>query len=84
MATIAGQSDIEIVGEIVKDEHLNEAVEQTQPDVLILTLEEPERPLGQCGFLLGAIGGCGILALAPEVVQRPLPLEGVMQRFVLL
>ena len=43
MTTIADQSDTEIVGEVVKDEDLNEAVEQTQPDVLILALEEPER-----------------------------------------
>lgn len=53
MATIADQPDIETVGEVIRDEDLNEAVEQTQPDVLILALEEPERPLGQCGFLLG-------------------------------
>ena len=66
MATIADQSDIEIVGEVVKDEDLNEAVEQTQPDVLILALEEPERPLGQCGFLLGRYPRMRILALAPE------------------
>ena len=66
MATIADQPDIEIVGEVVKDEDLNEAVEQTQPDVLILALEEPERPLGQCGFLLGRYPRMRILALAPE------------------
>lgn len=63
MATIADQPDIEIVGEVVKDEDLNEAVEQTQPDVLILALEEPERPLGQCGFLLGRYPRMRILAL---------------------
>ena len=66
MATIADQPDIEIVGEVVRDEDLNEAVEQTQPDVLILALQEPERPLGQCGFLLGMYPRMRILALAPE------------------
>jgi AmiR/NasT family two-component response regulator len=66
MATIADQPDIEIVGEVVRDEDLNEAVEQTQPDVLIVALQEPERPLGRCGFLLGLYPRMRILALAPE------------------
>jgi len=66
IATIADQLDIEIVGEVVDDSDLNEIVEQTQPDVLILALEEPERPLGQCGFLLGRYPRMRILALAPE------------------
>ncbi|HVN21147.1 MAG TPA: hypothetical protein VMU05_20340 [Dongiaceae bacterium] len=66
MATISDQPDIEIVGEVVREEDLNEAVEQTQPDVLILALEEPERPLGRCGFLLGQYPRMRILALAPE------------------
>jgi AmiR/NasT family two-component response regulator len=66
IATIADQPDIEIVGEVVDHSDLNEIVEQTQPDVLILALEEPERPLGQCGFLLGRYPRMRILALAPE------------------
>ncbi len=64
--TIADQADIEIVGEVVNERELNDIVEQTQPDVLILSLEEPERPLGQCGFLLGLYPRMKILALAPE------------------
>lgn len=64
--TISDQPDIEVVGEVVNDKDLNEIVEQTQPDVLILSLEEPERPLGQCGFLLGRYPRMRILALAPE------------------
>ena len=66
MATIADQPDIEVVGEVVNEKDLNEAVEQTQPDVLILALEETERRLGQCGFLLGLYPRMRILALAPE------------------
>ena len=66
MATIADQPDIEIVGEVINDSDLNDVVEQTQPDVLILALEEPERPPGQCGFLLGRYPTMRILALAPE------------------
>ena len=66
IATIADQPDIEIVGEVIDDSELNEIVEQTQPDVLIVALEEPERPLGQCGFLLGRHPRMRIVALAPE------------------
>jgi AmiR/NasT family two-component response regulator len=64
--TITNQPDIEIVGEVVNEGELNDIVEQTQPDVLILSLEEPEKPLGQCGFLLGRYPRMRILALAPE------------------
>ncbi len=66
MTTIADQPDIEIVGEVTNESDLNDIVEQTQPDVLILTLEEPEEPLGRSGFLLGRYPRMRIVALAPE------------------
>jgi AmiR/NasT family two-component response regulator len=66
IATISDQPDIEIVGEVVNEDDLNDVVEQTMPDVLILSLEEPERPLGKSGFLLGRYPKMRILALAPE------------------
>lgn len=66
MATISDQPDIEIVGEVVDEGDLHEAVEQTLPDVLIVALDEPERPLVQYGFLLGLYPRMRILALAPE------------------
>jgi len=66
IATISDQPDIEIVGEVVNEDDLNDVVEQTLPDVLILSLEEPERPLGKSGFLLGRYPRMRILALAPE------------------
>lgn len=66
IATISDQPDIEIVGEVVNGDDLNDVVEQTRPDVLILSLEEPERPLGKSGFLLGRYPRMRILALAPE------------------
>ncbi|MFZ0762118.1 MAG: hypothetical protein WAM69_19380 [Candidatus Sulfotelmatobacter sp.] len=66
MATIAEQPDIEIVGEIGDDAGLAEVVEQVRPDVLIVAMDEPEKRLGQCGFLLGRYPQMRILALAPE------------------
>jgi len=66
MATISDQPDIEVVGEVEDAGSLTERVEQVQPDVLILEMDEPERRLGQCGFLLGRYPQMRILTLAPE------------------
>jgi AmiR/NasT family two-component response regulator len=66
MATISDQPDIEVVGEVADEDQLIEVVEQVQPDVLILAMDEPEKRLGQCGFLLGRFPQMKILALAPE------------------
>ncbi|MGD0758638.1 MAG: hypothetical protein ABR921_07015 [Candidatus Sulfotelmatobacter sp.] len=66
MATISDQPDIEIVGEVADEDQLVEVVEQVQPDVLILAMDDPEKRVGQCGFLLGRYPQMKILALAPE------------------
>ncbi len=66
MATISDQPDIEVVGEVSDGGDLTEVVEQVQPDVLIVTMDEPEKRLGQCGFFLGRYPQMRILALAPE------------------
>jgi AmiR/NasT family two-component response regulator len=51
---------------VVNEGELTEVVEQVQPDVLILAMNDPEKSLGQCGFLLGRYPQMRILALAPE------------------
>jgi chemotaxis response regulator CheB len=66
LATVADQPDIEVVGEVLNQNELAEVVEQVQPDVLIMAMEEPEKRPGQCGFLLGRHPEMRILALAPE------------------
>lgn len=66
MATIADQPDIELVGEVQDERELADIVEQVEPDVLIVALDEAEKRVGQCGFLLGRHPGMKILALAPE------------------
>jgi DNA-binding NarL/FixJ family response regulator len=66
LATISDQPDIEVVGEVADGGDLTEIVEQVQPDVLIVTMDEPQKRLGQCGFLLGRYPQMRILALAPE------------------
>ena len=54
------------MGEVVNEGDLNDFVEQTQPDVLIVSPEETETPSGRCGLLLGLYPRMRILALAPE------------------
>lgn len=66
MATIADQPDIELVGEVENESELAEVVEQVEPDVLIIAMDETEKRVGQCGFLLGRHPEMKILALAPE------------------
>lgn len=66
VTTIADQPDIEIVGEVRDESDLAETVEQVRPDVLILAMDEPEKRLSQCGFLLGRYPEMRILTLAPD------------------
>ena len=66
LATIADQPDIEIVGEVLEESQLMEIVEEVEPDVLILALDNPEQHPALCGFLLGRFPQMRILALAPE------------------
>jgi DNA-binding NarL/FixJ family response regulator len=65
-ATIADQSDIELVGEVGKKEDLAEAVAETRPDVLIVAMDDQNRYRAQCGFLLGRYPEMKILAIAPD------------------
>jgi len=65
-ATIADQPDIELVGEVGRQENLTEAVDQTRPDVLIVAIDDRDKYRVQCGFLLGRYPEMKILALAPD------------------
>jgi DNA-binding NarL/FixJ family response regulator len=65
-ATIADQPDIELVGEVGKQDDLAEAVAETRPDVLIVPMDDRNRYRTQCGFLLGRYPEMKILALAPD------------------
>lgn len=53
MATIADQPDVDVIGDVGAAANLTELVEQSRPDVLILALEDKEKSLGECGFLIG-------------------------------
>ena len=66
LATIADQPDIEVIGEVSNEQELITAIEESQPDVLIVALDPREDRATQCGFLLGRYPKMRILALAPE------------------
>jgi hypothetical protein len=66
LATLAGQPDIEVVGETQNDAEITELVERIRPDFVIVALEEPESRPGICGFLLGRYPELKVLAIAPE------------------
>jgi DNA-binding NarL/FixJ family response regulator len=66
LAVIGDQPDIEVIGEIQNENELAEAVEEAEPDILILALDDADRRIAQCGFLLGRYPQMRILALAPE------------------
>lgn len=66
MTTIADQPDIELIGDVGKQEDLVDAVALSRPDVLIIAMDEREKYRTQCGFLLGRYPEMRILALAPD------------------
>ena len=55
-----------MIGEVQDESALAEAVEEALPDVLILALNDADKQVAQCGFLLGRYPHMKILALAPE------------------
>ena len=66
LAVIADQPDIDVIGELQDENALADAVEESRPDILILSLEGADTRIAQCGFLLGRYPHMKILALAPE------------------
>lgn len=66
MTTIADQPDIELIGDVGKQQDLTDAVALSRPDVLIIAMDERDKYRTQCGFLLGRYPEMRILALAPE------------------
>jgi chemotaxis response regulator CheB len=66
LATIADQPDIEVVGEVQDEADILDAVEQEQPDFLIVALDDPRVRPPVCDVLLEKFPNMKILALAPE------------------
>src|SRR5215471_3375909 len=48
----SGQPDIEIIGEVAEDRDIPSKVEETQPDFLFVSLEDPEKRPHVCDEIL--------------------------------
>lgn len=66
MATISDQPDIEIVGEIQEESEISSAVDNTQPDFLIVALERQDRLPDFCQSILQSHPQIKIIAIAPD------------------
>jgi DNA-binding NarL/FixJ family response regulator len=66
MATISDQPDIEVVGEIQDESEIQAAVDQTQPDFLIVALDDQDRLPGFCQSILQSHSQIKIIAIAPD------------------
>lgn len=66
LATISDQPDIEVVGEVQNEADILGAVEEEQPDFLIVALDNPQSRPAVCDILLEKFPSMKILALAPE------------------
>lgn len=66
LETINEQPDIEVVMEVKNEDEIADAVEGTQPDFLIIALDDPNERPSLCDDLLRRHPKMKILALAPE------------------
>lgn len=66
LATISDQPDIEIVGEIQDEAEIQTAVERTQPDFLIVALDQSNRMPTVCSTILQQHPDIKVIAIASE------------------
>ena len=66
LATISDQPDIEIVGEINDDSEIENAVNSTQPDFLIVALEKSNRLPAGCHAVLQNHPRMKVIAISPN------------------
>jgi DNA-binding NarL/FixJ family response regulator len=66
LATISDQPDIEIVGEIQQESEIANAIEQTHPDFLIVSLDGSDQLSAGCHSLLQNYPHIRVIAIAPD------------------
>jgi DNA-binding NarL/FixJ family response regulator len=66
MALISDQPDIEVVGEITEQSEIEDAVERTHPDFLIVALERYDRLPAFCESVLQRYPRLKIIAIAAD------------------
>jgi DNA-binding NarL/FixJ family response regulator len=66
LATISEQPDIEVLGELEDDSKIAQAVADSQPDIVIIALDNPAERPPVCDYLLLHHPLIKVLAVAPE------------------
>ena len=66
IATISDQPDIQVVGEIEDETRLEQAVDETSPDFLIVTLDAQDHLPDFCQAILRKHSEIKIIAIAPD------------------
>ena len=66
IATISDQPDIEIVGEVQEESGIGSAVDQTQPDFLIVTQDRHDRLPDFCESILRSHPQIRVIAIASD------------------
>ena len=66
LATIADQPDIEVLGQVEDESEIRPAIERTQPDCLIIAMDQPDARPALCDVLLRDYPGMKILAVCPD------------------
>lgn len=66
LSTLADQPDIEIAGEVFDDEEIPVRVSQTQPDLVVIALDEPGKRPEICDTILHQHPEVRILAVASQ------------------
>lgn len=64
LAAFADQADLEIVGEVADESEIQERVNQTSPDLLVVTLDGSGKRPAICDTVLNAHPQIGIIAVS--------------------
>jgi len=64
LTTFADQPDIEIVGEVGEESEISETIKRTQPDFVVITLDEPGTRPAICDELLHEHPDVRVIAVA--------------------
>jgi DNA-binding NarL/FixJ family response regulator len=66
LETLADQSGVEIVGEVAEGGNIMASVEETRPDFLFMTLDDPETRPSLCDSVLRIHPAVNIIAVGPH------------------
>jgi chemotaxis response regulator CheB len=66
LTTFADQPDIEIVGEVGDESEISESIKRTQPNFVVIALDQPGKRPAICDELLREHPEVRVIAVAPE------------------